>query len=172
MVMELNQCDGIKKGVSLQAAQLALPSLGSRPANMVIADPSRIIHRGLGSLASDYWPEAEMRFADSLQKLWDLLQVRPDLMIIEPLMFGNRFAEVKEKLLLFQPSVKILLYTQLQADCDLRKLMEGTKGLLSKTSNELEFVTAVDAIIDGGTFASPEVQWLLFESDSNRSGNR
>lgn len=122
-----------------------------------IADDHSVVRRGIINILSDSKRCEILGEAASIQELWvGLERAVPDVLVLD-LSLPDRsglavISELKEK----YPAMKILvLSVHPEEQYTLRSLKEGASGYLSKECAPEDLLTALETIIQTGTYLSP-----------------
>lgn len=129
---------------------------------VLLADDQEIVLRGLKSFLADFWPDAMVRFAKTVDDLVTEVKKKPTAIITEANLSGANGVKLIKSILRIQPDAKILFFTTLNETIyAIPYLKEGAAGFLSKTAPEGEIIAALTAVLAGTRYSSKEVKEKL-----------
>lgn len=131
---------------------------------ILVAEDHPLILTGIQHLLAEYRPDAVVTAATDFPKAITLLEKQKfDLLIMDIDLPGGDTVGMVQAVRLRQPGVPILVCSsydeQLYA---LPFLKAGANGYISKTAVNYDFAQAVDQVLSGRTYASPEVMQNAF----------
>lgn len=139
--------------------------------NLLIVDDHAIIRRGIREVVFQHWPTSAIDEAATLAELFPALQrSRPELLLLD-LHLGNSnaidvLADVHERF----PDVKVLVYSMSAERVFAQQvIVRGASGFLSKATDERDLVAAIELVLAGGTYLSPELLDTARQRDPDRS---
>ncbi|OGO40768.1 MAG: DNA-binding response regulator [Chloroflexi bacterium RBG_16_56_8] len=143
---------------------------------ILIADDHAVLRMGLKQLVSEecaICEHAEFGEAQNGQEVLDLTrQERWDLVLLDISMPGRDGMDVLNELHHMHPELRILVLSMYPEDqYAVRALKMGACGYLTKDSAPEELAKAIDKIMDGGKYVSPELaEKLAFDLGTPREG--
>lgn len=143
---------------------MSLDSPVSMSIQILVAEDHPLILTGIQHLLAEYRPDAVVTAATDFPKAITLLEKQKfDLLIMDIDLPGGDTVGMVQAVRLRQPGVPILVCSsydeQLYA---LPFLKAGANGYISKTAVNYDFAQAVDQVLSGRTYASPEVMQNAF----------
>ncbi len=138
----------------------------ARKAVFLLGDDHQIVRQGLAFIISDLFPDSEIRHASTLEQVLEIASENPVDAAILDAQFpdGNSLTIIKEFRKL-QPDARILIFTSsAEEHHSLKFLREGANGFLSKLSEEPEIATALQELMNRGSYLSPLTQQLLAQA--------
>jgi two-component system, NarL family, invasion response regulator UvrY len=131
---------------------------------IIIAEDHPLILVGIQHLLTEHKPEAVITCTTDFRKTISMLEKQKfDLLIMDINLPGGDKVGMVHSVRLKQPGIPILVCSsydeQLYA---LPFLKAGANGYISKTAMNENFTKAVDQVLSGNTYASPEVMQNAF----------
>ena len=101
---------------------------------------------------------------DGTSAIRKALQLKPDIAIIDLMMPGTDGIAATRKILSQNPAIKILILTTSTVSDELSRALEsGASGVVIKSNEYAELITAIHKVFDGRNAISPEIQRLIAE---------
>ncbi|MBW7846769.1 MAG: response regulator transcription factor [Bacteroidales bacterium] len=126
---------------------------------IIIADDHKMVVDGLKSiLETDHFSQIISTAANGQELLHLLSLVEPDLVLMDidmPVMNGLvAMQEIKR----LYPNVKVIVLTMHEEGALVKKMIDmGAKGFLFKNSDKGELFTAVETVVNGGSYISSDL---------------
>jgi DNA-binding NarL/FixJ family response regulator len=133
--------------------------------NILIGDDHSVVRKGLRTILADAFPEAVIEEAcDGLELLNKSLQQNWSIIISDISMPGRTGIEVLKEVREVKPKQPILILSVHSPEqYAVRTLKAGASGYLTKESAPEELVKAVQHILGGRKYITPEVAELLVD---------
>jgi DNA-binding NarL/FixJ family response regulator len=140
--------------------------------NILIGDDHSVVRRGLRTILSDAFPSAEIEEAsDGVELLKKALQQDWSIIISDISMPGKSGIEVVKELREIKPKQQVLILSvHAPEQYAVRTLKAGAAGYLTKESATEELVKAVQHIMGGRKYITPEVAEMLVNIHSDETG--
>lgn len=134
--------------------------------NILLADDHQMFLDGITTMLQRSRKVEILGTAKSGEELLKLLENnQPDMVITDLQMEGMSGVEAAEKIKAKYPQVKIMALTMHNEEGFVRKLMEhGVSGYVLKNAGKEELMTAIDQVMTGKGFFSPEVMATMMKS--------
>jgi DNA-binding NarL/FixJ family response regulator len=133
---------------------------------VLIADDHHIIHLGLSALIKKIKPIATIHFSIDFPSVIELVKEHAfDLIIMDIDMPGGNFQSTLERAKQIQPRVKVIAFSS--ADETLfapRFITRGADGFLDKLSPESQLQSAIESMLDSGSYLSPKVKEIFIKT--------
>ena len=133
---------------------------------LILADDHNLFRNGLKLLLSGYNHIKVIAEASNGQELIELLENhKPDIVLIDiemPVLNGIDAARIAiEK----QPNLKIISLSMYgEEEYYYRMINAGVKGFILKNSEIAEVIKAIDTVVNGGTYFSPDVLYNVVKN--------
>lgn len=140
----------------------------TREITVLIVDDHAIIRRGLRELVKGHYPSANLLETSCALKILPLLEQTPvDLVLLDlQLTDGNSIDLVGP---ITQQGARVLVYSMSSERIYAQQAMaRGASGFLSKAMDEEELLHAMDRVLAGGTYLSPEMEQATKQRDRDR----
>ena len=137
---------------------------------ILLADDHTILRDGLKHLLSEAYPFAEIvDVSDTIDLLKQVFKSKWDVIICDISMPpGDSGLEAVKKIKEYSPQTPVLILSQFAPDqYAVRAFKAGAKGYLTKGAATLELVKAVNQILSGKKYLSPDVALILAEAVEN-----
>lgn len=133
---------------------------------ILIADDHVVVRKGLKLILAEAYPHALIEeVSDSADLLTQVAKSTWDVIISDISMPGRSGAEIIKELKLMAPKTPVLiLSTHPPEQYALRTIKSGASGYLTKESAPEELVKAIEYLLAGKRYLTPEVADLLAES--------
>ncbi len=139
--------------------------------DLLIVDDHAIIRRGIREVVCQHWPASAIDEAASMGELFPaLLRARPEIVLLD-LHLGNSnaidvLADVHERF----PRIKVLVYSMSAERVFAQQVIaRGASGFLSKATDERDLIAAIELVLAGGTYVSPELLDAARQRQTERS---
>lgn len=138
---------------------------------ILIADDHAIVRRGLKNLLSEAFPSAEIEEAANAEELVNkAVQKEWDIVITDLAMPGRSGLDALLQLKQLHPQMPVLVLSMYPEDqYAIRALKAGAAGYLSKETAPDELVGAVQRILSGKKYITPDVADKLAASLGNNT---
>ncbi|WP_067584711.1 UvrY/SirA/GacA family response regulator transcription factor [Endozoicomonas ascidiicola] len=126
---------------------------------VLLADDHDLVRTGISRMLSDIDNIEIVAEAASGEEAIDLFrEVKPDVVLMDVRMPGIGGLEATRKICQIESSAKVIAVTVCIDDPFPNKLIEaGASGYVTKSSNILEMVTAIQTVYAGKKYLSPEI---------------
>ncbi len=142
--------------------------------NILIADDHSVVRRGLKTILVDAFPNATIEEAsDGIELLNKALEQDWSIIVSDISMPGKTGIEVVKELKELKPKQKVLILSVHAAEqYAVRTLKAGAAGYLTKESAPEELVKAIEHIMGGRKYITPEIAEILVNINIDNSGSR
>jgi DNA-binding NarL/FixJ family response regulator len=140
---------------------------------LVMADDHEVVRRGLRMLleAQSGW-EVIAEAADGKQALKEVLEMAPDVTILDIRMPSLNGLEVAREIIKSGSKTRILILSIDESDEMIREVLDaGARGYVLKTDAARDLVAAVQALRDNKTFFTSMVQEMILSGFLKKTGN-
>lgn len=130
------------------------------PSAVLLVDDHAIIRRGLRHIIAQRFPKAVIVEASTCREILPAIaRSNADLVLLDlQLSDGNAIDEIRT-ISGSYPQTRILVYSMTSESVFApQALARGAAGFLSKAANEAEFAHALDHVLSGETYISPDLQ--------------
>lgn len=136
---------------------------------ILIGDDHSVVRKGLRTILNEAYPSAQIEEAcDGTELLDKALQQNWDIVISDISMPGLNGIEVLKEIKEIKPKQPILMLSiHTPEQYAVRTLKAGASGYLSKESAPEELVIAINHILSGRKYITPEIAELLLNTKSN-----
>lgn len=141
---------------------------------ILLADDHSIIRLGLIQILRDEYPDAEIKEVGDGESLIKEISLKDwDLVISDLDMPGMNGLQALEQIKLIKPQIPVLILSIFTEDLyAVRVLKAGASGYMNKNAAPYELVTAIQRILIGRKYITPEVaEKLLMSPNTNRSNH-
>jgi DNA-binding NarL/FixJ family response regulator len=137
--------------------------------NMIVVDDHLIFRQGLVSLiTAENMGTVIGEASDGLEFLHMLLDLNPDLVLMDIDMPNMNGIEASEKALKLRPKLKIIAYTMFGEDEFYSKMIElGVKGFILKSTAIAQLEKAIQNVMLGKTYFSKQFQNKVISKTKN-----
>ncbi|MEO6682081.1 MAG: response regulator transcription factor [Ginsengibacter sp.] len=135
--------------------------------NIIIADDHHLIAQGFVNMIHNKLPGTACRSASDLSELQQLLTEHVPDILFQDVRFGKDDARdfIKE-ILESYPSLKMIIISSLDDSLTIKTLLgQGVKGYILKSDSEIEIFNAIQSVMEGQTYISPEVKRLYTDRE-------
>lgn len=149
----------------LEERIIASPTMVAMPTRVVVADDSVLLREGLVRVLEEAGVEVAASYGDAERLLEELVDVAPDLVILDvrmPPTFRDEGVRAAIRVRALLPEAGILLLSQYVEVAYAQELLSGGRGgvgylLKDRVASLDELKDAVQRIASGGTVLDPEV---------------
>lgn len=125
---------------------------------ILLVDDHAIVRAGLRNLLTSAMDARISEAATGRDALWRVRQDRPDLVLLDLNLPGIGGLELLRKLLLEDPSARILVLSMHAEPLYPSRAIElGARGYLSKNASAEELLAAIRRIVDNGRYIESEI---------------
>jgi two-component system invasion response regulator UvrY len=138
---------------------------------IILADDHSFIRLGLIQILKDEYPSVEIKeVSDGESLIKEVIQNDWDLVISDLDMPGRSGLEALEQIKLIKPDLPVLILSIYTEDLyAVRVLKAGASGYMNKNAAPYELITAVQRILLGRKYITPEIaEKLLTNLDTNK----
>lgn len=138
---------------------------------ILLADDHSFIRLGLIQILKDEYPDAAItEVADGEALVKEVIKGSWDLVISDLDMPGRGGLEALEQIKQIRPQLPVLILSIFTEDLyALRVLKAGASGYLNKNAAPYELITAVQKILNGRKYITPDIaEKLLLQNDSHK----
>lgn len=131
-------------------------------ARLFIADDHEITRIGIKSILAKQAYEICGEAADGRNAVEQVVQLRPDVVILDVGLPALSGVEVARRIGLSSPQSSVLIFTEIDSEqVMLETLRNGVKGFILKSDTGDELLAAVDAVLKGRTCFNSRINELL-----------
>ncbi|MES2371052.1 MAG: response regulator transcription factor [Bacteroidota bacterium] len=137
---------------------------------ILIADDHTIVREGVKMLLTEAYPAAEIvDVSDAAALLRHVTTAKWDVVISDISMPpGDSGLEALQKIKAYTPSTPVIILSmQAPEQYAVRAMKYGASGYLTKGAATLELVNAVNMVLSGRKYVSPEVAYVLADAFEN-----
>lgn len=139
--------------------------------NILIVDDHFVVSTGISIILQERFPEFNIDTADTyFELLAKLEQSNLDLILLDINIPGGKNTDMIQEIKSMQPEVKILMvsgYDEKTHACPY--IMAGANGYLNKLCDKNQITTAVDLILQNGSYLPPSTLQNLIQISTNRN---
>lgn len=130
---------------------------------ILLVDDHSIVRKGLRLLIQDYIPHTNIDEAfDGTSALENIKRKNYDLVMMDINMPGTDSFVTLETILTIRPGLKVLIFSMNSEEVFARRFLKiGAKGYLRKDSNNSEIQNAIEEVLNGKIYVSPELSQKL-----------
>lgn len=139
---------------------------------ILLADDHSIIRLGLIQILTDEYPSVEIKeVGDGESLIKEVIQHDWDLVISDLDMPGRSGLEALEQIKLIKPHLPVLILSIYTEDLyAVRLLKAGASGFMNKNAAPYELITAIQRILLGRKYITPEIaEKLLMNLDTRKN---
>jgi DNA-binding NarL/FixJ family response regulator len=143
------------------------------PQTVFIADDHNLLRQGLRALMGQT-PEFSVagEAADGKTALSQVLQLRPDIVLMNISLLGMNGMEVTAQIKRRLPTVRVIILTSFKTEEYVREALRvGADGYLLKDTSYEELLVALRSVGGGRKYLSPAISGQLVEGLLNPNGN-
>jgi len=134
-----------------------------RPITVVLADDEALTRRLLSEVLSDAGIELVGEAAGGEEAIKLVVELRPDVVLMDLRMPGISGIEAIERLASLAPASRVLVLTGSEGNQVVEAIVAGARGYILKGAANDEIVEAVRATAAGEAVLSPEIAGVLLE---------
>lgn len=134
--------------------------------HILISDDHAVFRRGIRDILLEYLRPAHIEEAGTGTAMLQLASLQAwDLFVMDITMPGTNGVELLRELLRVSPNTPILIFSMHpEATYAVRMIQAGARGYLNKATSPEKLVTAVQTVLSGSRYISPEVADCLLAS--------
>jgi two-component system invasion response regulator UvrY len=133
--------------------------MNAKLTKIIIADDHGIVRRGIINIIRENWGTVNILQAETFEQTLMHLRKPADLLILDINMPGGNNVAMINIIKNMQERMKILIFSSYHENIfALRYLQAGANGYLSKHSDELEIIKAIQAVLEGRKYISEEMK--------------
>jgi two-component system invasion response regulator UvrY len=139
---------------------------------IILADDHSFVRLGLVQILTDEYPTVEIKQVSDGESLVKEVTLRNwDLVISDLDMPGRNGLEALQQIKLIRPDLPVLILSIYTEDLyAVRVLKAGASGYMNKNAAPEELITAVQRILTGRKYITPEIaEKLLMQSEINKN---
>lgn len=135
--------------------------------NIIIADDHHLITSGFINTIHQELPEATCRAAMHFGELKSLLEEQVPDLLFQDVRFGNNDArDFIKSIMETHPSLKVIIISSLDDSDTIQMLLnQGVHGYILKSDSGHEIFKAIQSVMEGQIYISPEVKRLYSERE-------
>jgi DNA-binding NarL/FixJ family response regulator len=136
-----------------------------KPARIVIADDHELVRKGLAAVIHEVatW-KVIAEAANGRQAVEQVAAHKPDIAIMDLTMPELNGLEATRQILAAEPQTRVLILTAHESEQLIREVLgAGAQGYVLKSDAGRTLVSAVDALLEGGTFFTSKVARMVLE---------
>lgn len=137
---------------------------------LIIVDDHRVFHDGISqALEAEGGFTVTARAADGTEAVALAKKHKPDLMLMDISMPGINGMEATRRILAANPAIRILALSMHTEKIYVRGMLNaGASGYILKSCSYKELVHALNTILEGHVYLSPEITHLLVTDSPDR----
>jgi DNA-binding NarL/FixJ family response regulator len=137
---------------------------------LIIVDDHRVFHNGIShALEAEGTFTVAARAADGTEAVSLAQKHKPDLMLMDISMPGLNGMEATRRILADNPAIRILALSMHTDKIYVRGMLNaGASGYILKSCSYKELVRALNTILEGHVYLSPEITHLLVSDSPDR----
>ncbi len=141
------------------------------PLRVLIVDDHAIIRRGLREVIKHHWKNSKQEEAGSCADILPALRRNAfDLVLLDLQLQDGNSIDLLARIQGAYPTTRVLVYSMgAERVFAQRALSLGASGFLSKTTDEGELLNAIDRVLSGGIYMSPELHETFAQRGSDRN---
>jgi DNA-binding NarL/FixJ family response regulator len=136
-----------------------------KPARIVIADDHELVRKGLAAVIHEVagW-KVVAEASNGRQAVEQVSAHKPDIAIMDLTMPELNGLEATRQILAAEPQTRVLILTAHESEQLIREVLgAGAQGYVLKSDAGRTLVSAVDALLEGGTFFTSKVARMVLE---------
>ncbi len=132
---------------------------GEGMARIVLAEPQAIVREGLRLILGQHSEWDIVGEAENGQSAVEMARrLRPDVLVTEAFLPGLSGLEATAELAREAPSVRVLILSARRGGQLVQSaLKSGARGYVTKSSSPKELIKAVELLLEGGNYLSPDI---------------
>ncbi len=137
---------------------------------LIIADDHKIVHHGISRALNKEEDFVVMAEADSGKEAVSLsLEHNPDLVLIDISMPGLNGMEATRQILAANPKIRVLALSMHTEKIYVKGMLDaGASGYILKSCSYNELVMALQTVLAGNIYLSPEITHLMIKGSPDR----
>jgi DNA-binding NarL/FixJ family response regulator len=143
--------------------ELNLPAEGRPPITVVLVDDEHLIRAALAQALSDSGIDLVGEAANGEAAIEVVVDVRPDVVLMDLKLPGLSGVEAINKLGLLAPASRVLVLTRSEHNRVVEAIIAGASGYILKSAPSETIISAVRATAAGGSVLSPQVAGKLLQ---------
>lgn len=129
---------------------------------LLIIDDHSIVRTGIKLLAKEHLAVITDEAADGRIALRKIKETKYDLLLLDINIPDTDCGKLLSTILTISPNTKVLIFSMNEEDLFARHyLKSGAKGFLSKKSSDAEIIRAIQQVLSGKRYISPQLAELL-----------
>jgi two-component system invasion response regulator UvrY len=129
---------------------------------LLIIDDHSIVRTGIKLLAKEHLAVITDEAADGRIALRKIKETKYDLLMLDINIPDTDCGKLLSTILTISPNTKVLIFSMNEEDLFARHyLKSGAKGFLSKKSSDAEIIRAIQQVLSGKRYISPQLAELL-----------
>lgn len=136
---------------------------GQRPITTVLADEQLLIRTALSQALSSDGIDVVGEAANAEDALTIVVDLRPDVVLLDLKLPGISGVDVIEQIALFAPASRILIFTSTEQNRVLAAIVAGATGYILKSAPREAIIGAVRATAAGESVLSSQIAGLILE---------
>ena len=134
-----------------------------RPITVALVDDERLIRAALGQILIAAGLELVGEAANAEDAIELVLDLRPDVVLIDIRLPGSSGVSVIERLGLLAPASRVLVLTRSEENRVVEAILAGASGYILKSAPPKAIIEAVMATADGESVLSPQIAGKLLQ---------
>jgi len=130
---------------------------------VVLVDDEHLIRASLARALAESGIELVAEAATVAHAVRVVVDLRPDVVLIDPRLPGSEGLEAIERLAVLAPASRILILTRSEENRVVEAIIAGASGYIVKTASLDAIVAAVRATADGHSVISPQIAGKLLD---------
>ena len=136
---------------------------GQRPITVVLVDDEHLIRAALARALSDGGIELVGEAANGADAIATVVDVRPDVVLMDLRLPGLSGVQAIEQLALLAPASRVLVLTRSEHNRVVEAIIAGASGYILKSASADAIISAVRATASGESVLSPQIAGKLLQ---------
>jgi len=136
---------------------------GQRPITVVLVDDEHLIRAALARALSDDGIELVGEAVDAEEAIATVVDVRPDVVLMDLRLPGLSGVQAIEQLALLAPASRVLVLTRSEQNRVVEAIIAGASGYILKSASADAIIGAVRATASGESVLSPQIAGKLLQ---------
>lgn len=134
--------------------------------NFLIVDDHEMTRFGVRLLLTKHFSFDQIDEAANGDDTWELARTkRYDLIILDMNMPGTDANQLIDNVIRVAPSAKVLVFSMNKEEVFAKKLLaQGVKGYIEKSADKEELLTAINTVLSGHVYLSPDLKQGIISS--------